>query len=390
MKKSEVKALKAFSETCKIVNDVLRASEKKTKANKARLSSIVKIPPSKLGFVDLPYFKEEIVYLLNHFSKLGKSLGRKLFYEWDKTIKIYPSNGSEDINGEYLFSIIVFYKNCYLGELDTGEHKGHNLRIYYNIENDIAPIIKEIKSMTTTKGMVFEISEYDFQKVNVEGIKRKDVQFSDILEQEFDSLVKMFTKFNMFKEKNIPFERHILLHGKPGVGKTSFVTALCNEIKDLATCVITNEGIERAFEFATTHLPALVVIEDFDLIAKDRDYRETSSKLLNVLNGSVKYDGIVVIATTNKISVLDPAAIRSGRMNSIYEMKPPSKKEREIILNKIAHRYSVDPKSIRSQLKENMTGADINDLVINAKQNEIIKGKRTNTKELPSNSKIGF
>ena len=130
-----------------------------------------------------------------------------------------------------------------------------------------------------------------------------------------------------YLRKGIPWHTGVLLSGPPGSGKTSLIHALASESnRDIAFLNLSSvESDHDLMSLMTSNQPIdwqkmLLVIEDIDVsrAATDRENESetiTLSSLLNMLDGLTTPDGIVTIATTNRLDKLDPALIRSGRFD---------------------------------------------------------------------------
>lgn len=123
-----------------------------------------------------------------------------------------------------------------------------------------------------------------------------------------------------------PYKRVVCLHGPPGTGKTSLVTAIASELdKDLAICNVDSLRDDTFIELMS-RLPnnAILLFEDVDAMFKKRESNErtgmTFSTLLNSLDGVLHPDGALIFMTTNHLDKLDAALHRPGRVDRLVEV----------------------------------------------------------------------
>jgi DNA polymerase III delta prime subunit len=136
-------------------------------------------------------------------------------------------------------------------------------------------------------------------------------------------------------------KRGLLLHGPPGTGKTHTVRYLLGKAKDHTVIVLTGGAmrfVRQACALARLLQPAIVVLEDVDLVAKHRDYEESGNPLLfdvlNQLDGIADDADIVFVLTTNRADLLEPAlAARPGRVDLAVEIPLPADEERRRLLH---------------------------------------------------------
>ncbi|WP_105438970.1 ATP-binding protein [Neorhizobium sp. T25_13] len=135
----------------------------------------------------------------------------------------------------------------------------------------------------------------------------------------------------------------LLLYGAPGTGKTTFARALCNSLQVplFVTSVSTwlqgghlNDVIDKmakTFAEARALAPSILFIDEIDGIGKRQpasqeyaDYWNTVvNKALELLNGVVKSDGLVIVGATNRPEQIDEAIKRSGRLETHIEIPLP-------------------------------------------------------------------
>ncbi len=128
-------------------------------------------------------------------------------------------------------------------------------------------------------------------------------------------------------------QKGLLFHGAPGTGKTHCIRYLAGRLQGHTTLLITAEEMGALPEYmalARLLQPALVVIEDADLIARDRGARDSAcdevmlNRLLNELDGLRERADVFFILTTNRPETLEPAlASRPGRIDQTIEFPLP-------------------------------------------------------------------
>ncbi len=127
-------------------------------------------------------------------------------------------------------------------------------------------------------------------------------------------------------------KRGILLHGKPGTGKTMTAMYLASAMKERTVMLVTGRGqgmIQRTCFFARWLEPAMVIIEDVDLIAEERSAPGQCNthlllELMNEMDGLSDDVDVLFVLTTNRPEILEPAlAARPGRIDQAYEVPLP-------------------------------------------------------------------
>ncbi|WP_290775711.1 ATP-binding protein [Hoeflea sp.] len=155
----------------------------------------------------------------------------------------------------------------------------------------------------------------------------------------------------------------LLLSGPPGTGKTTFAKALCNtlQVPLVATSVArwleaSNLGdvlaaMNATFEHATRSAPCILFIDEVDNIgnrgSSDRPYDDYWSSLVNrvleLLDGVAKTEGVIVVGATNRPDKIDPALLRSGRLEKHIVIPQP---DTAALVTIIAHHLGNDLNAI--------------------------------------------
>jgi hypothetical protein len=138
--------------------------------------------------------------------------------------------------------------------------------------------------------------------------------------------------YNDYNKHGIPYKLNIMLHGSPGVGKTSLIHTIASECNaNLCVLNINAELKEESMIEAISQVneddkKSILVLEDIDCIFADRKTNDslknniTMNGILNCLDGFNNPEGLIVIMTTNFPDKLDDALVRSGRIDLDIEL----------------------------------------------------------------------
>jgi len=246
--------------------------------------------------------------------------------------------------------------------------------------------------ITVTTSNVYRIEDFKPK------FELQDVVVTKEVKQEFELISQIIKKYKEFQEAKIPTKRGILLNGIPGTGKTTIVNALIEKTLESGGTVfklIADSGhnyqqngniTEYIFFLAKKYTPALIILEDFDLIASNRSSNSIgtiNNQLLELLEN--KNMNTVVVATTNIIENIDEAAIRSGRIDKTYTLDYPDleMKKKLVEIHKKYYNIEIDVFNILNGfLKSNITGATISSILLTAKQKAKIENRNVSEEDL--------
>lgn len=197
---------------------------------------------------------------------------------------------------------------------------------------------------------------------------KSTVRFSDIggigdVKEELEEIIDFLRNPKRYYSFGARMPRGVLLVGPPGVGKTMIAKAVAAEAdvpffyQSGASFVQIYVGmgakrVHELFAAAKKNAPSIIFIDEIDAVGKKRggernDEREgTLNQLLTEMDGFEDTSGIIVIAATNNIEIMDSALLRSGRFDRRIFVELPTAGERSSILEKylqyIPHDLSVD------------------------------------------------
>lgn len=201
----------------------------------------------------------------------------------------------------------------------------------------------------------------------------------------------------LYKENGIPLRRGLLLHGKPGTGKTMIGRALaqmCDVTFILATPGMIEDAsdVRRIFSWGRRFAPSILYFEDFDMVARDRHMNfgnDVLGEFLSGLDGLDSREGIIAVATTNDLTAIEPALKeRPNRFDLVLEVPPMAEDQRALYLDRwLARRPEgdVDVRRIVGQT-EGFTGAqmqELNRLAVFEAVEEYLQGNGAQPKALP-------
>jgi cell division protease FtsH len=237
-------------------------------------------------------------------------------------------------------------------------------------------------------------------------LKFDDVAGNDEAKGELKEVVKFLKDPASFTKLGASVPKGVLLGGPPGTGKTLFAKAIAGESGVPFLKVSGSQFVEllvgvgasrvrELFEKARSLKPAIIFIDEIDSIARARsgnnsmgganDEREqTLNQILTEMDGFQSDTGVVVIAATNRIDILDPAIKRAGRFDRQITINNPNLKDRQAILKVHARGKKLDESVSLAQIAQRtigFSGADLANLLNEAAILATRRKKKTITME---------
>ena len=198
----------------------------------------------------------------------------------------------------------------------------------------------------------FAKSKAVLQDPSKQEITFKDVAGCDEAKEEMQDIIKFLKDPRKFQKLGAKLPKGILLYGAPGTGKTLLAKAVAGEAKVAFFSASASEFVEMfvgvgaarvrdLFNNAKKNAPAIIFIDELDAVGRRRfagiggghDEREqTLNQLLIELDGFESKQGIILMGSTNRPDVLDPALTRPGRFDRHVNVPSPDMKGRKEIL----------------------------------------------------------
>lgn len=214
----------------------------------------------------------------------------------------------------------------------------------------------------------------------------KDVAGLKEEKEDLEEIVDLLKDPAKYTKVGARIPKGVLLEGAPGTGKTLLAKAIAGEANVPFFSISGSDFVEMfvgvgasrvrdLFAEAKKNAPCIVFIDEIDAVARRRgtgmggghDEREqTLNQMLVEMDGFGTNEGIIVMAATNRVDILDPAILRPGRFDRKITVSPPDVGGREEILNVHAKNKplseDVDLKQV-AQTTAGFTGADLENLL---------------------------
>ena len=328
-------------------------------------------------------FRKTLFQLENELNKTVNatmSYGRLLTYSkmgWVSQVDLYNNNRTAIVqasipefgNRPQLFSVTIPIGTAQLIEtlkeygIDFDSHPVEPKNLFLIIFNNlILPIIfiggllfffqnsedfplNSDSSSTTPSALAARVYERPYTVFD-------DIAGIDEAKKEFEEIVSFLEEPERYTRVGATIPKGVLLIGPPGTGKTLLAKAIASEARVPFYNVAASEFVEmfvgigaarvrELFADACENTPSIVFIDEIDAIGRERgagigggnDEREqTLNQLLTEMDGFRENKGVIVVAATNRVDILDPALLRPGRFDRQITLGLPNRRGRINIL----------------------------------------------------------
>lgn len=211
--------------------------------------------------------------------------------------------------------------------------------------------------MRQAQGQNNQAMSFGKSKAKLYGADKKKVSFADIAgnenaKQDLSEVVDFLKHPKKYEALGAKIPKGVLLVGDPGTGKTMMARAVASEAGVPFFSISGSEFVEMfagvgasrvrdLFSKAKKNSPSIIFIDEIDAVARRRESRggggreeheQTLNQILVEMDGFENETGVIVMAATNRIDMLDPALLRPGRFDRNIAVSLPERKDRLEIL----------------------------------------------------------
>ncbi len=278
-------------------------------------------------------------------------------------IKLIPDQASDFINqlvnNKIEVDFLTIPKNEFFEVISKMGEAAYNIGIYIFVFTLFTGILRSFAGNNDPmNNMISPFKQITGGNIDVVDTNNVNTTFSDVAgcdEAKFElmEVVDFLKNGDKYEEAGAKIPTGVLLEGSPGTGKTLMAKAVAGEAQVPFISVSGSEFIEmfvgvgasrvrNLFQKAKENAPCVVFIDEIDAVGRQRgagiaggnDEREqTLNQILTNMDGFETKDGIVVLAATNRIDILDSALTRPGRFDRKVRVPLPDSDGRKAIFN---------------------------------------------------------
>lgn len=250
----------------------------------------------------------------------------------------------------------------------------------------VVMIIAMMRGGSNANRQAFDFGKSKAQKSTGEKTTFNDVAGADEEKEELKEIIDFLKNPKKYVSLGARIPKGVLLVGPPGTGKTLIARAVAGEANVPFFFVSGSDFLEMfvgvgasrvrdMFKQAKSHSPCILFIDEIDAVGRQRgtglggghDEREqTLNQLLVEMDGFGHNSGVIVMAATNRVDILDPALMRPGRFDRQIFVGRPDIKGRAAILQVHARNKKINPEITFKEIAKRtpgFTGADLENLM---------------------------
>jgi len=240
--------------------------------------------------------------------------------------------------------------------VEAVDYSGIILNILLTVLPIVAILVFFRYMMNQAQNMNRENFGFGKAKAKLYGPDKKKVTFADVAgnesaKQDLEEVVDFLKNPKKYEKLGAKIPRGVLLAGDPGTGKTLMARAVAGEASVPFFSISGSEfaemfvgvGASRVrdlFSKAKKNAPSIIFIDEIDAVAHKRDARggagredeQTLNQILVEMDGFDNESGVIVMAATNRVDMLDKALLRPGRFDRHVDVSLPERKDRLAIL----------------------------------------------------------
>lgn len=216
---------------------------------------------------------------------------------------------------------------------------------------------------------------------NIQKVAEEDLVLPETVKTLIHSSIIGFYEHREILEKaGIEMKRGILFHGPPGTGKTSISLYLAKKLSAFTICFVSGDRLlypREICRMARYLQPAMVVFEDIDLVAQDRNASGLATvlgELMNQIDGCEPHEQVLFIMNTNSLERLELAVRnRPGRVDQIIAVPLPDREDRRRLIEHFARTLTLNVEDMERVLHaaDGATPAMLKEIVKRAAVNSI-------------------